>query len=97
MKWITFIYFSLFLQDNPVSVIFVGDVSFDSCIMYYVNHGYNCYNDTMAKVAGPIRKADIAVGNLESPYLTKAMLKDNYKGEKGIFVDAHPDSAAALR
>ena len=86
-----------FLQDNPVSIVFVGDISFDSCIMYYVNLGYNCYNYTMVKVAGLIRKADIAVGNLESPYVTKLMLKDNYKGNKKAFIDAHPDSAAALR
>ena len=51
----------------------------------------------MARVAGPIRKADIAVGNLESPYVTKTMMKDNYKGKKDVFIDAHPDSAAALR
>ncbi|XP_028405176.1 uncharacterized protein LOC114527664 [Dendronephthya gigantea] len=107
MKWIAcFFYLTLRsvhtegfngTQDNAVSIIFVGDVSFGSCIMYYVNHGYNYYNDTLVKVAGPIKNADIAVGNLESPYVTKTMMKDSYKGRKNVYINAHPDSAAALR
>ncbi|CAB3991400.1 Hypothetical predicted protein, partial [Paramuricea clavata] len=88
-------------QNNPedvsISIIFVGDISFARCVRKYVDHGCNNYNDTMIKVAGIIREADIAVGNLESPFVTKMMLKDRFNGRKKIFLHADHRSAAALR
>jgi hypothetical protein len=89
--------FVLLLTDVPISIIFVGDISFSRCVKKYVDHGCNNYNDTMEKVAGIIREADIAVGNLESPFVTKMMLKDKFKGRKEIFLHADHRSAAALQ
>jgi hypothetical protein len=51
----------------------------------------------MEKVARIIREADIAVGNLESPFVSKTMLKDRANGLKRIFLDAEPCSAIALK
>ena len=82
--------------DDSISIIFVGDVSFDGVVRYYVNHGYNNYNDTMEKVAEIIREADIAVGNLESPFVTKSMQKDRLKG-KVIFLDADHRCVSAIQ
>ena len=55
------------------------------------------YNDTMVKVAGIIRKADIAVGNLESPFVTNTMLKDRFNGRKRFFLHSDHRSATALQ
>ncbi len=51
----------------------------------------------MVKVAGIIRHADIAVGNLESPFVTKTMLRDRFNGKKRVFLEADPRSAIALK
>ncbi|CAB4003863.1 Hypothetical predicted protein, partial [Paramuricea clavata] len=84
-------------HDVSISIIFVGDISFGRCVRKYVDHGYNNYNDTMVKVAGIIRDADIAVGNLESPFVTKAMQKDRFSGRKRYFLHADHRSATALQ
>jgi hypothetical protein len=87
----------LLFTDVSISIIFVGDINLGDCVRYYVNHGYNNYNDTMVKVAGIIRHADIAVGNLESPFVTKTMLRDRFNGRKRVFLEADPRSAIALK
>ena len=51
----------------------------------------------MVKVAGIIREADIAVGNLESPFASKTMLKDRFNGLKGTFMYSVPCSVTALQ
>ena len=80
-----------------MSIIFVGDISFDGCMKYYVKHGFCSYNASLRNVAGIIKGADIAVGNLESPFVTKTMLRDRFKGRKRVFLDAEPCSASALK
>jgi hypothetical protein len=85
------------LTDISISIIFVGDICFNGCVRKYVDHGYNNYNDTMVKVAGIIREADIAVGNLESPFASKTMLKDRFNGLKGTFMYSVPRSVTALQ
>ena len=82
--------------DFSVSIIFVGDINFGSRVKYFVNRGYNNYNDTMRKVAGIIRKADIAVGNLEGAFVTKEMQKDRFKGGK-VYIDADYRSVSAIQ
>ncbi|CAB4019818.1 Hypothetical predicted protein, partial [Paramuricea clavata] len=86
----------LLLADVSINVIFVGDISFARCVKKYVDHGYNNYNDTMTKIAGIIRESDIAVGNLESPLVTKVMLKYRFNGRKQVFIHADYRSATAL-
>ena len=82
-----------------MSIIFVGDISFDGCVKYYVGHRYYRYSDTMAKVANVIREADISVGNLESPFVNETMFKDQLKlgSRKAVFLDADPLSVLALK
>ncbi|XP_046854390.1 capsule biosynthesis protein CapA-like [Xenia sp. Carnegie-2017] len=82
-------------KGNNVSIIFVGDINFDGCVKYYVNHGFNTYNDTLAEVADVIREADIAVGNLECSLTTKSMTSKGIMKHK-ILVDADPSSVKAL-
>jgi hypothetical protein len=89
--------FAFQLTDISISIIFVGDICFNGCVEKFVHHGYNDYNDTMVKVAGIIREADIAVGNLESPFATKTMLKDRFNGLKEAFMYSVPRSVAALQ
>ena len=81
--------------ENKLSIIFVGDINFNGCVKYYVNHGFNTYNDTLAEVADVIREADIAVGNLECSLTTKAMTKNITN--KIILIDADPRSVEALK
>ena len=50
----------------------------------------------MRKVAGIIRKADIAVGNLEGAFVTNDMQKDRFKGGK-IHIDADYRSVSAIQ
>ena len=50
----------------------------------------------MEKVAEIIREADISVGNLESPFVTKTMQKDRLKG-KVIFLDADHRCVSAIQ
>ena len=50
----------------------------------------------MRKVAGIIRKADIAVGNLEGAFVTKEMQKDRFKGGK-VYIDADYRSVSAIQ
>ena len=88
--------FALSLTDESISVIFVGDIHFGDYVRGNVNHGYNNYNDTMEKVADIIREADIAVGNLESPFVTKPMLKDKTIGCEH-YLDADSSSVSALQ
>jgi hypothetical protein len=89
--------FVILLAAVSISIIFVGDISFGRCVRKYVDHGYNNYNDTMVKVAEIIREADIAVGNLESPFVTNTMLKDRFNGQKRFFLHADHRSATALQ
>ena len=79
-----------------MSIIFVGDINFDGCVKYYVNHGFNTYNDTLAEVADVIREADIAVGNLECSLTTKSMTSKRVT-DKRLLIDADPRSVKALK
>ena len=85
----------MLLTDVSISVIFVGDINFGDYVKRYVRQGYTKYNDTMENVAEIIREADIAVGNLESPFVTKPMLKDKTKGK--FRMEADSSSVSALQ
>ncbi|XP_046854389.1 uncharacterized protein LOC124447480 isoform X2 [Xenia sp. Carnegie-2017] len=82
-------------KENKLSIIFVGDINFNGCVKYYVKHGFNTYNDTLAEVADVIREADIAVGNLESSLTTKSMTSKRVT-DKRLLIDADPRSVEAL-
>ena len=84
-------------EDGSISIIFVGDISFDGCVRKYVDQGYISYNDTMLKVAKIIRKADIAVGNLESAFVSKSMQKYSRSGVKRLRRYSDARSASALQ
>ena len=51
----------------------------------------------LGEVAGIIKGADIAVGNLQSPFVTKTMLRDRLNDRTRVFLDADPPSASALK
>ena len=92
-----FLFFYFFLPvDAPVSIIFVGDIAFDACLKYYVDRGQFNYTDTMENVANIIRKADIAVGNLEAPFVNGTLCKNQIQG-KTILLFADPLSVHALQ
>ncbi|XP_015778094.1 PREDICTED: capsule biosynthesis protein CapA-like [Acropora digitifera] len=83
-------------DDNRVTLLFVGDISFSTVTKYYVEHGYHSYNDTFKEVASYIREADVSVGNLESPFVGENTYQYMYKGPKMVILDANPSAAAAL-
>ncbi|KAJ7355051.1 hypothetical protein OS493_028266 [Desmophyllum pertusum] len=83
-------------NNEHITLLFAGDISFSGPIKYYVEHKYNTYNDCFNDVARYIREADISVGNLESPFVDKDVYRHMYKGKKSIILDASPEAAPAL-
>ena len=81
---------------EQVTLLFVGDVSFSVPTKYYVEQGYHTYNDSFNDVAPYIRKADISVANLESPFVSRDMYQYRLK-EKSVTLNASPAAASALR
>ena len=79
--------------------MFVGDISFDGPVKYYSDRHYHTYNETFDKVASILRQADLAIGNLESPFVNQSMLEDKYSGStrKTVVINADPTSVSALR
>ena len=75
----------------------VGDISFDGCVRKYVEDGYYNYNETMVKVAEIIRQADIAAGNLESPFVNETMLNGKISGVERMRIYSDVHSASALQ
>ncbi len=86
-----------FYLAEHVTLLFAGDISFSGPLKYYVEHKYHTYNDSFIEVAPFIREADISVGNLESPFVSKDVYRHMYKGKKSVILDASPSSAPALR
>ncbi|XP_078375862.1 capsule biosynthesis protein CapA-like [Oculina patagonica] len=83
-------------KDN-VTLLFVGDISFSGPVKYYVERNNYKYNDSFNEVAPYIREADISVGNLEAPFVSKDVYPYKFKGEKRlIFLDSSPKAASAL-
>ena len=82
---------------EQVTLLFVGDISFSGPVKYYVEHGYNTYNDSFSDVAPYIREADISVANLESPFVSEDLYRFKHKGRKLVILDASPKAAPALR
>ena len=64
---------------------------------YYVKHNYHSYNDSFNEVAPYIRKADIAVGNLESLFVSEDVSDSKFKGAKSAILDSSPEAVSALR
>ena len=90
--------FHIYFVDN-VTLLFVGDISFSGPVKYYVERNYHTYNDSFNEVAPYIREADISVGNLECPFVSKDVYPYKFKGEKHrlIILDSSPKAASALR
>jgi len=59
-----------------VSLDFVGDIHLGGVVQYQNKHGYCTYNETFQHVAKYLRESDLAVGNLEAPFIRKDMEKD---------------------
>ena len=89
--------FHYFYLAEHATLLFVGDISFSSPVKYYVEHKYHTYNDSFNDVARYIREADISVGNLESPFVSKDVYRHMYKGKKTVILEASPKAAPALR
>ncbi|XP_068716607.1 capsule biosynthesis protein CapA-like isoform X1 [Montipora foliosa] len=83
-------------NQERVTLLFVGDISFAAVTKYYVEHGYCTYNDSFKDVATYIREADVSIGNLESPFVGKNVYPHIYKGRKFVILDASPSAASAL-
>ncbi|KAL9967851.1 hypothetical protein ACROYT_G026149 [Oculina patagonica] len=82
---------------DHVTLLFVGDISFSGPVKYYVEHKYHTYNDSFNEVAPYIREADISVGNLECPFVSKDVYPYKFKGEKRLIIlDSSPKAASAL-
>ena len=75
----------------------MGDISFSGPVKYYVEHKYHTYNDSFNDVTRYIREADISVGNLESPFVSKNVYRHMYNGKKLMILEASPKAAKALR
>ena len=89
--------FPYFYLAENVTLLFVGDISFSGPVKYYVEHDYHTYNDLFNEVAPYVREADISVGNLESPFVSKDVYPHIYKGKKSVILDASPKAATSLR
>ena len=61
-----------------------------------MEHKYHSYDDSFNDVAPYIREADISVGNLESPFVSKDLYDHVHKG-KQVLLLASPKAATALR
>jgi len=82
---------------EQVSLLFAGDISFSGPVKYHVDHNYHSYNDTFDEVAPFIRKADISVANLESPFVNEDMYSYKFTGGKPVILDASPKAVSSLR
>ncbi len=57
-------------RNNTATMIFVGDISFDGPVKYFIEHKKSCdYKFLFDEVRGVLTDADLRVGNLESPLL----------------------------
>lgn len=85
-----------FLVDT-VSLVFAGDINFSDPVRSDVKQQLYTYNDTLRRVALYTREADIAFGNLESPFVPAEALSNKNSGAKLIYLNAEKNSASALR
>ena len=81
---------------EKVTLLFAGDISFSGPVGYYVKRNYHSYNDSFNEVAPFIRKADIAVGNLESPFVSEDVYNSKFKGVKKAILDSSPEAVSSL-
>ena len=77
-------------------MLFVGDITFSGPVKYYVERNYHTYNDSFIDVAPYIRQADIAVANLESPFVGKDVYRYKFNG-KLVTQEACQTAAPSLR
>ena len=89
--------FLYFIFADTVSLVFAGDINFSDPVRSDVKQHLYSYNDTLSRVARYIREADIAFGNLESPFVPKSALPDKIIGAKLTFLHADKQSSSALR
>ena len=82
---------------DTLSLVFAGDINFSDPVRFDVKRHLYSYNDTLKRVAQYIREADIAFGNLESPFVPKQALSGRVLVGKRIFLEAEKKSAPALR
>ncbi|XP_058954450.2 capsule biosynthesis protein CapA-like [Pocillopora verrucosa] len=81
---------------DTLSLVFAGDINFSDPVRFDVKRHLYSYNDTLKRVAQYIREADIAFGNLESPFVPKQALSGRVLVGKRIFLEAEKKSAPAL-
>ena len=80
-----------------MSLVFAGDINFSDPVRSDVKQQLYTYNDTLRRVARYTREADIAFGNLESPFVPAEALSNKNSGAKLIYLNAEKNSASALR
>ncbi|XP_078372089.1 capsule biosynthesis protein CapA-like [Oculina patagonica] len=88
-------FLAVLVQTEKVTLLFAGDISFSGPVKYYVEHNYHSYNDSFSDVATLIREADIAVANLESPFVSEDVYPYQDK-EKVVILDSSPKAVSAL-
>ena len=62
--------FRLFIQQKEeeiVTLVFLGDISFDGVTRYHVTKGNCTYSESFEKMKPVLKEKDYAIGNLESP------------------------------
>ena len=80
--------------NKTVSVIFVGDISFDGPVKYFAEKNKTCdYKKPFDKVRRFLAQADLRVANLESPLVPTGKTSDITLGRKTIH---HFGSAKAV-
>ena len=82
---------------DTISLVFAGDINFSDPVRSDVKKHLYGYNDTLSRLASYIREADVAFGNLESPFVPEKALSAKNKGAKLIFLNAEKQSSSALR
>ena len=82
---------------DTISLVFAGDINFSDPVRSGVKKHLYEYSDTLKRLAPYIREADVAFGNLESPFVPEKALSAKNKGAKVIFLNAEKQSSSALR
>ena len=82
---------------DKISLVFAGDISFADPVRSDVKKHLYGYNDTLSLLGGYIRQADLAFGNLESPFVFEQALSNKIIDAKLTFLKAEKQSSSALR
>ncbi|XP_027038259.1 uncharacterized protein LOC113666665 [Pocillopora damicornis] len=88
---------AILANEEHVTLLFVGDVSFAGPVKYYAEHNFHTYEDSFSEVAEYIKDADISVANLECPFVDKKVYRHMFKDKRRLTIlYSSPEAAPAL-